>query len=83
MSTLFRKTTMLGTPTYVAPEAFVNPAAVDGRSDLYSLGCMLYEMLAGEPPFTGKNAVAIMARDIPCGSKRAIKAPMRPTASTP
>ena len=51
----------MGTPVYMAPEQSVGEV-VGQTADLYSLGCMLYEMLAGEPPFTGKNAVAIMAR---------------------
>src|SRR5690606_38104791 len=51
----------VGTPTYMAPEQSTGDA-VGPPADLYSLGCMLYEMLSGEPPFTGPNAMAIMAR---------------------
>ena len=51
----------VGTATYMSPEQF-SGAHVDGRSDMYSLACVLYEMLVGEVPFTGPNAVAIMAR---------------------
>jgi serine/threonine-protein kinase len=51
----------VGTPVYMSPEQAVGDP-VGPTSDLYSLGCMLYEMLAGEPPFTAKNAMALMAR---------------------
>ena len=51
----------LGTPTYMSPEQAVGET-VDGRSDLYSLGCVLYETLIGEPPFTGPNVQAIIAK---------------------
>ena len=53
----------VGTPTYMAPEQSTGDN-VGPTADLYSLGCMLYEMLSGEPPFTGPNAMAIMARHL-------------------
>src|SRR5947209_20029568 len=51
----------IGTAAYMSPEQF-SGTSIDGRSDLYSLACVLYEMLVGEVPFTGPNAMAIMAR---------------------
>jgi eukaryotic-like serine/threonine-protein kinase len=52
----------LGTPQYMSPEQASGDNHLDGRSDLYSLGCVLYEMLAGTPPFTGPTVQAILAR---------------------
>ncbi len=51
----------IGTPAYMSPEQS-SGEEVDHRSDVYSLGCVLYEMLAGEPPYTGPTAQAILAR---------------------
>ena len=52
----------VGTATYMSPEQASGAREVDGRSDVYSLGCVLYEMLAGEPPYTGPTAQAVIAK---------------------
>jgi eukaryotic-like serine/threonine-protein kinase len=69
----------LGTPDYIAPEQ-VKGQRGDQRSDIYSLGVMLYEMLAGEPPFRGPNPLAVMNERLlhdaePVGERRAEVSP--------
>jgi DNA-binding SARP family transcriptional activator len=77
---------VLGVPEYSSPEQARGGSGLDGRSDIYSLGCVAYEMLAGAPPFTGATRTVVLARqlsdpvpplrtvrtDVPPGVERAV-----------
>jgi serine/threonine protein kinase/tetratricopeptide (TPR) repeat protein len=85
----------VGTPAYMSPEQACGSATVDGRSDQYSLACLLYEMLTGQPPFLGIDARAVLARhllddvpplttlrkDVPLHIRRAVVRALQKTAA--
>jgi hypothetical protein len=54
----------MGTPAYMAPEQAQDAARVDARADIYSLGCSLYDMVTGRPPFTGNTPVEVISKHI-------------------
>jgi hypothetical protein len=55
---------LLGTPAYMSPEQAAGETTIDRRSDVYSLACVVYEMLVGEPPFTGVSTKAVLAKQL-------------------
>ena len=61
--TLAATTAVLGTASYLSPEQ-AKSAIVDERADLYALGCVLYEMVTGRPPFTGDSAVSVASKHV-------------------
>ena len=65
----------IGTPQYMSPEQAAGTGVVDGRSDLYALGCVLYEMLGGQAPFTGPTPQSVLARHLtdPVPSLRTVR----------
>ena len=70
----------VGTPAYMSPEQADARGTLDARADVYSLGCVAYEMLAGEPPFSGSSPLAVMARHAvdPVPSLRTLRSTIPP-----
>jgi len=66
---------LIGTPAYMSPEQVDGSEHLDGRSDIYSLGCVLFEMLVGQPPFRGSTVTAVIANRLstPVPSPRAFR----------
>ena len=84
----------IGTPSYMSPEQAAGEKDLDGRSDLYSLGCLLFEMLAGQPPFTGPRVETVIQQHLiveapaitnwrPAVSAEVVAAMARALAKTP
>lgn len=73
----------LGTVAYMSPEQALGERDVDARSDLYALGCVLFEMLTGSPPFTGSNAMSVLAKHLsaPAPSPSASRGDVPPALS--
>ncbi|MCU0257332.1 MAG: protein kinase, partial [Vicinamibacterales bacterium] len=75
--TLTETGSTLGTPAYMSPEQAAGSKHLDGRSDLYSLGCVLYEMLAGQPPFTGPTSESLVHQHLSAAPR--LVTDLRPT----
>lgn len=70
----------LGTPSYMSPEQISQPDTIDGRADIYAAGCMLFEMLTGQPPYAGPSSASVIAQHVgaPIPSARALRQTVTP-----
>jgi serine/threonine-protein kinase len=73
---------LAGSPLYMSPEQITDPAAVDARSDLYSLGVVAYELVAGAPPFTGKTVVEVCGHHLHTTPKKPSEVLGRPVPAS-
>ena len=69
MDRLTRTGTLVGTPTYISPEQ-IQGKPVDGRTDLYSLGVIMYEMMAGHPPYQAEDPMALVFMHVEGDARR-------------
>jgi eukaryotic-like serine/threonine-protein kinase len=83
-ATLTRTGMSLGTPAYMSPEQALGARDIDGRSDQYAVGCVLYEMLTGAPPYTGDSARAVIGQHVtaPVPNVRAVRPEVPQAVST-
>jgi len=74
----------IGAPAYLSPEQLSGETSADERSDLYSVGCILFEMLAGEAPFAGSNMAAVLSRKLtqPAPRVRSLRESVAPALET-
>ena len=64
LGTLTQAGIAIGTASYMSPEQALGETGIDGRSDVYALGCVLHEMLSGRPPFSGPTALSVVAQHV-------------------
>ena len=83
-STLTPASTSLGTPTYMSPEQATDSHDIDGRADLYAVGCVVYEMLTGQSPYGGPTVMSVIAQHVAAAipSARTLRQTVSPALDT-